>query len=249
MYKNKFTIIVLAAFTLIVISCNQQMKDALSGVAGVMNESSTGNSLTNEEVIRGLREALTLGAENAAGLASKTDGFNQNPRLKIPFPEDAIKVREKALDLGLRTQVERFELTLNRAAEEAAKEAAPIFINAVRNMSVQDGFEILRGNDDAATRFLERTTSSQLRQRFAPVVSKAIETVELTKYWDPLASAYNTATIFTGGGEVNPDLENYVTGLAMQGLFILIADEEKKIRENPAARVTDLLKRVFGSQQ
>jgi hypothetical protein len=165
----------------------------------------------------------------------------------LPFPEDAIKVKEKALELGLSAQVEKFEATLNRAAEEAAKEAAPIFVNAIKNMTVEDGFNILRGGNHAATNFLKDKTSSQLVSAFQPKVKTAIEKVELTKYWEPLAKAYNTATFLTGGEKVNPDLENYVTAKAMDGLFLMVSKEEEKIRLDPVARVSDLLKKVFGS--
>jgi len=219
----------------------------LTGVLGTEDSSSTTKALTNQEVIAGLKEALTVGTNNSAGLASKLDGFNANPKIRLPFPEDALKVKEKALELGLSSQVEKFELTLNRAAEEASKEAAPIFVNAVKNMTVADGFSILKGENNAATKYLEDKTSTQLRTAFAPKVESAIETVELTKYWEPLAKKYNLAVKFTGGDPVNTDLTDYVTTKAMGGLFTLISEEEGKIRENPAARVSDLLKRVFGS--
>ena len=247
----RIIVVTIAFLSMISVACSQNFKDVMSGAKDKVKEQTKnpGSSLTNEEVVNGLKEALTVGAENAATMASKTDGFNQNPKIRIPFPPDAMKVREKALELGLNNQVEKFETTLNRAAEEAAKEAAPIFINAVRNMSVQDGFDILNGNDDAATRYLDRNTSSQLRERFMPIVEEAIKKVELTKYWTPLANAYNTASVFSSNEAVEPDLDNYVTSLAMEGLFKLIADEEKNIRDNPAARVTDLLERVFGNKQ
>lgn len=204
-------------------------------------------ALSNEEVINGLRQALELGAGKAANLASAEDGFFINPLLYIAFPEEAQKVKQTALDLGLSSQVQQFELTLNRAAERASREAAPIFIEAIKGMSIEDGFRILRGSDNEATLYLREKTADQLRQKFRPEVSKAIEAVNLTSYWDPLASAYNTSVLFTGGQSVNPDLTAYVTDKAIDGLFVHIAAEEKNIRENPQARVTELLQRVFGS--
>jgi hypothetical protein len=195
----------------------------------------------------GGNEALSRGAEKAANLASMQDGFYKNELLYIAFPEEAQQVKEKALQLGLDNQVEKFELTLNRAAEEAAKEAAPIFLNAIKGMTVQDGFAILNGGETAATDFLKSRTTAQLEERFAPVVDRAIEQVELTNYWEPLVTAYNTASIFTGKDEVNADLSAYVTENAIDGLFVHIAKEEQNIRENPQARVTELLKRVFGN--
>lgn len=224
--------------------------DVLNDVGGVLTTpdgDGASKGLSNEEVIAGLKEALTVGANNSAGLASKVDGFNNNAKIKLPFPPDAIKVKEKALDLGLDNQVDKFELTLNRAAEEAAKEAAPIFVAAVKDMSVADGFAILKGNDDAATVYLKEKTTASLRTAFTPKVEAAIATVKLTDYWEPLAKKYNTAMKLTGGEPINQDLTAYVTDMAMKGLFTLIAEEEGKIRDNPAARVTDLLKKVFGS--
>lgn len=204
-------------------------------------------SLTNSEVISGLKEALNVGIKNSVNLSSVADGFYKNDLIKLPFPEDAMKVRQKALDWGLTSQVEKFELTLNRAAEEASKEALPIFMDAIKNMSVQDGFAILNNGDGAATKFLKTNTSSQLVTAFSPVVKKAISTVKLTEYWNPIMNKYNSAMMITGGEKVNPDLDKYVTDKAMDGLFKLVEIEENKIRKDPMARVSDILVKVFGS--
>lgn len=201
------------------------------------------NSLTNDEVINGLREALTVGTNQSTALASKLDGFYKNPEIFIPFPQEVQAVKEYALKVGLKAQVNKFEMTLNRAAEEAAKSAAPIFINAIKGMSITDGFTILKGNDNAATVYLQNKTTADLKRLFTPIVKKATSKVQLTKYWTPLASSYNRVPLVQ---KVNPDLNAYVTDRAIQGLFKLIADEELKIRKNPAARVSDLLKKVFG---
>lgn len=208
--------------------------------------SSTSNPLTNEEVIKGLKEALTIGTQNATKVVSQLDGFNKNPKIRIPFPPEAQKVKEKVIALGMQEQVDKFELTLNRAAEEAAKEAAPIFIDAVKNMSIADGFAILKGDTNAATEYLREKTSAQLKVKFKPVIHNAIEKVEVTKYWNPIITTYNKIPFVE---KMNPDLEEYVTQKAMDGLFLMLAEEEAKIRKDPAARVTDLLKRVFGYQE
>lgn len=200
--------------------------------------------LTNDEVIRGLKEALSVGTNNAAAIASKIDGFYKNPKIKIPFPPDAQKVKTVAENLGMKKQVDKFVETLNRAAEEAAKEAAPIFINAIKQMTIEDAFKILRGSDDAATQYLKRKTSAPLTAKFRPVVKRAIQKVEVTKYWNPIITRYNQVPFVN---KANPDLDAYVTERALHGLFTLIGDEEKKIRKNPTARVTELLRRVFGS--
>lgn len=234
-----------------VVSCDtvQKTLDTVNTVNDAIkgDSTSTAPALSNVEVIAGLKEALSIGANNAGSITSKLDGFMKNDLIRLPFPEDALKVKEKALDLGLTSQVEKFELTLNRAAEEAAKQAAPIFVQAIKDMTVEDGFNILKGEENAATNFLKDKTSSQLTAAFSPKVSEAIKTVELTKYWEPLTKAYNTSNLLTGGEDINTDLEGYVTAKAMDGLFTMLAKEEKNIRLDPVARVTDLLKKVFGS--
>ncbi|MDD5099254.1 MAG: DUF4197 domain-containing protein [Candidatus Colwellbacteria bacterium] len=204
-----------------------------------------GGGLTNDEVIRGLKEALSIGAKNAAGNASRLDGFYKNPRIKIPFPPEAQKVKTMVEAIGMRKQVDEFVKTLNRAAEEAAKKAAPIFLDAITGMTIQDGFEILNGPDDSATAYLKGKTTAPLAREFKPIVKAAIQKVQVTKYWNPIATSYNRVPLVK---KVNPDLDDYVTKRALAGLFELIADQEKKIRKDPAARVTELLRKVFGSR-
>jgi hypothetical protein len=203
--------------------------------------------LTNDEVIKGLKEALTVGIKNAVDSSAVLDGFLKNREIRLPFPPDAIRVKEKAISLGMQGQVDKFETTLNRAAEEAVKEALPIFKNAILNMSIQDGFGILKGGNGAATKFLKDNTSASLADAFMPKVKKATSTVQLTAYWNPIITKYNAATALTGGEKINPDLDAYVTQLAIQGLFKLVEKEENKIRKDPGARVTDLLMKVFSN--
>lgn len=243
--KKAIFFIVLLVFSAPAITANSQIDlDKLKKEGQrIYNESSKGG-LTNDEVIRGLKEALTVGTNNAATIASKINGFYKNPKIKIPFPPDAKKVKTVVEGLGMRSQVEKFVETLNRAAEEAAKEAAPIFINAIKQMTIEDAFKILKGQDDAATQYLKRKTSAPLASKFRPVVKRAIQKVEVTKYWNPVITRYNQVPFVT---KANPDLDDYVTEKALNGLFTLIAGEEKKIRKNPAARVTEILRRVFGS--
>lgn len=204
------------------------------------------NTLTNDEVISGLKEALNIGLKKSTEKASVLDGFWKNELIKIAFPEDALKVKQKALEWGFNSQVEKFEMTLNRAAEEASLEALPIFKEAILNMSIQDGFSILKGGDGAATKFLKENTSSKLAQVFSPKVKNAISKVKLTEYWNPIINKYNNAMTITGGQKINPDLEKYITEKTIIGLFKLVEIEENKIRKDPAARVTSLLQKVFG---
>ncbi len=201
------------------------------------------NPLTNDEVISGLKDALTVGTNNSTGIASKLDGYYKNPKLFIPFPPEAKQVKDKMDALGMKPQTDKFVMTLNRAAEEAAKNAAPVFIAAVKGMSIGDGFGILKGADNAATQYLKDKTTAELKQKFTPIVKAAIDKVEVTKYWNPIITKYNKIPMVQ---KQNPDLTAYVTEKAMAGLFMLLAEEELKIRKDPMARVNDILKRVFG---
>lgn len=234
------------------LSCGSTGSSLLNTVNNVITNPTNVNqppALTNDEIISGLKEALRVGAENSGSSASKLDGFYKNPALFIPFPEEAIKVKNKLKDIGFENKINEFETSLNRAAEKACEQAAPIFKEAVMSMTIQDGLGILRGGDTAATHYLREKTSSALSAKFRPVVKDAIEKVQVTKYWEPLITKYNQLTFLTGGEKVNPDLNEYVTQRAVQGIFKLVLDEEKKIRKDPVARVTDILKKVFGSKE
>lgn len=236
----------LAAVTLLSASACAQIdwKKAQKDAEKAVNQYSSKNKKpTNAEVIKGLKEALKVGTNNSTSLASKLDGFNGNPKIKIPFPEEAIKVKNTLENIGMKPQVDEFVTTMNRAAEEAAKEAAPVFVNAITSMSISDGFTILKGADNAATQYLKDKTTAELTTKFSPIVKNAINKVQVTKYWNPLITKYN---MIPGVEKKNPNLEEYITQKALEGLFKLLADEELKIRKNPGARVSDILKKVFG---
>ena len=233
-------------FIISLFSCSI-IEDASTTILSPTNNSPSKIDLTNEEIISGLKEALNIGIKNAVNLSSVTDGFLKNDVIRLPFPPDAIKVREKAINFGLSKQVTTFEETLNRAAEEATKKALPIFVDAIKNMSVSDGFSILKGGDGAATKFLKSQTSNQLVIAFAPVVKEATTKVQLTAYWNPIITRYNSAMTLSGGQKLDPDLDAYITQKAIDGLFYLVETEENKIRKDPLARVSDILVKVFGS--
>lgn len=231
--------ILLVLSSILLFSCAE-----MSQVLEEVNTMTSTPSLTNTEVISGLKEALTVGTNNSTSILSRVDGYYKNPKLFIPFPPEAQKVKDKVVALGMQSQVDKFEMTLNRAAETAAKEAAPVFINAITNMSISDGFAILRGDNNAATQYLRQKTSAELKVKFKPIIKNAINQVEVTKYWNPIITTYNKIPFVE---DQNPDLDDYVTTRAMDGLFFMIEKEEQNIRANPLARVTDLLKKVFGS--
>ncbi len=245
-----FTILSLIYF---VTGCGSTGASLLNTVNNVVSNTGTAANqppaLTNDEIVSGLKEALRVGAQNSASLASKADGFYKNTELFIPFPEEAIKVKNKLKEVGFENKINDFEMSLNRAAEKACEQAAPIFINAITSMTLQDAMGILKGGDTAATGYLRKTTTESLKSSFRPVVKDAIEKVQVTKYWEPLITKYNQLTFLTGGEKVNPDLNEYVTQRAVNGVFKLVASEEKKIRKDPIARVTDILKKVFGSKE
>jgi len=217
-------------------------------IALIPSTGSKTGGLTTGEIVQGLKEALSVGASNASFSASKTDGFYRNPQIFIPVPPEAIKVKNALEQAGLSSLVRDFEMSLNRAAEEAAKKALPIFKKAITGITIPDAVGILRGSNNAATMYLKSRTEADLKSEFVPVVKSALQTVEVARYWSPVASAYNKLSKLTGGSPVNPNLEEYITQKSLDGLFLLIAQEEQKIRQNPAARVTEILRKVFGAQ-
>jgi hypothetical protein len=228
---------------LIIPGCSGQFD--LGKVSKEIDKTINNKGLTNQEIIDGLKEALSIGSNNAGSSASKVNGFFGNSLIKIPFPPEAVKMESKLRSIGMGKQVDEFILTMNRSAEEAAKQSAPIFVNAVKSMTINDGIGILKGKDTAATSYLRQKTISELHMKFKPVIKSAIQKVDVTRYWNPLITAYNKIPMVE---KMNPDLDEYITNKALNGLFVLVAQEEIKIRKDPAARVTALLKKVFGNQ-
>ncbi len=241
----KKVFLILSVFSLIFTqSCSGQQKPFGKVLGGIIKEATKTGGLSNDDIIAGLKEALNQGIQKGADSASREDGFFKNPLIKIPFPPEVVRVENALRKIGLGNEVDKFVLSLNRGAEEAAKEAKPIFINAILSMNFSDAMSILRGDKNAATMFLRRTTSEQLIAAFSPVVEKALQKTQASKYYTDLATTYNKLPLTQ---KVNPDLKLYATQKAIDGLFVLVEQEEAKIRENPLARTTDLLKRVFGS--
>lgn len=210
----------------------------------VNNATGSNIKLTNDEVVGGLREALQVGTRKTVERASATNGFFKNPSIKIPFPPEAKKMETTLRNAGMDKQVNKFVETLNRAAEDASKSITPVFVDAITKMTITDGMTILKGSNDAATNYLKDKTTSDLKLKIRPIIAASLKKVEVTKYWNPLMKKYNSLPMVQ---KVNPNLEDYVTDKALVGLFKLLAEEEGKIRKDPAARVSDLLKKVFGS--
>ena len=203
-----------------------------------------GGNLSQGEVVNGLKEALRIGTQNAAGKLGKTNGFFGNQLIKIMMPQEVKNVETTLRSFGFGKQCDQVILSLNRAAEDASTKAVPIFENAITSMTIQDGMQILRGGNNAATEYLRRTTTAALTQAFRPVIEQSLGKVGATRYWADIFTIYNRLPITRK--KVNTDLTGYVTERALNGLFVTVAQEEAAIRQNPAARVTDLLRRVFG---
>ncbi len=204
-----------------------------------------GSSLSNEDIVSGLKEALSLGAKKSADQLSAADGFFKDAAVKVLMPPEAQKVEKALRAIGAGKLVDDAILSFNRAAEDASKSAAPIFVDAVKNMSIQDALGILKGADTSATSYLKKATTAKLTVAFKPTIDSSLKKVDATKYWGLVIDKYNSLP--TTFNKVNSDLPSYVTQRALSGIFHYVAEEEKKIRTNPAARVSDILKKVFGS--
>lgn len=218
----------------------------LKKAGGLLNKATSGStSLSNDEIVAGLKEALSVGAQNSASKLSAVDGFFANAAIKVLMPPEAKKVETALRTAGMGKLVDNAILSMNRAAEEASKSAAPIFVNAVKSMSIQDALGILKGSDTAATGYLRGKTVAALTSAFRPVIDTALQKTSATSYWKTVFDAYNKLP--TTFNKINPDLAGYVTEKSLSGMFFQVAQEEQKIRKDPAARVSDILKKVFGS--
>lgn len=205
--------------------------------------SSSSEGLSTGEIVSGLKEALSLGAEKSGDKLSATDGFFKDAAVKILLPKEVQDIESKMRMLGMGKLVDNAILSMNRAAEDASKAAAPIFLSAIKKMTVTDALNILRGTDTAATGYLRKTTSAELTSSFKPVIEESLKKVDATKYWKDVFTTYNRFS----SKPVDTDINSYVTSKALDGIFHYVAQEEINIRKNPAGRVTDILKKVFGN--
>ncbi len=197
---------------------------------------------SSETVISGLKEALSVGIEKAVKSASQMNGYYNNPDIKIPLPDSLNQASELLKKVGMEQMVNNFELSINQAAEKAAPKATSYFLDAIKNMSIEDGQKVLNGGDTAATDFLKSKTFTKLYNEFKPAISSSISEVNVTGYYKDLASQLNALPFVTAP---TIDLDDYVTKNSLNGLFEMVGNEEKKIRKDPTARVTDLLQQVF----
>lgn len=221
----------------------------LSGCAELQQVASQypqiGNTIGNADISAGLKEALNNGISKEVSKLTATDGFYKNDAVKILLPAELQKVDKTLRGMGMSSLADEGLKVLNRAAENAVKEATPIFVDAVTKMTFTDAKTILMGSDNSATLYLQKSTSSALYGKFSPVVQTSLAKVGADKVWTNIITKYNSIPLVN---KVNPDLKDYVTQEAMKGVFKMVAVEEKDIRNNLAARTSDLLRRVFSLQ-
>jgi len=204
------------------------------------------SSISNNDIVTALKEALEISSQNASSKLHAINGFFGNNLIKILMPPEAQRMEARLRRLNLGPQVDEAILSMNRAAEDASGQVFPVFVGAIRGMNIHDGINIVRGGAGAATEYLKNKTTTGLRNAFGPIIQRSLDKVDATKYWSIVFHAYNKIPLVT---KINTNLTEYVNGRALDGLFVVIADEENKIRQNPKARVTDLLKKVFGAKQ
>jgi hypothetical protein len=225
-------------------------QDTLKGLFGgddgeAKTSSSTVPALSNTEVINGLLQALEVGTKRTVDRLGKTNGFLKDPKVRIPIPDNLRTVEKGLRALGQDKYADEFIETMNHAAEDAVTTATPIFIDAIKNMSFDDARRILNGHDDAATRYFKKNTHTSLTEAFLPIVSKATDKAGVTSSYKKLVSKASFAGDYVNMQDL--DIDRYVTGKALDGLYLILAEEEKRIRKDPVARSTELLKKVFSS--
>ncbi len=220
-----------------------QIPNIKKGIDKAIVTRTPATGLTEEEVGNGLKEALNNGIEKGVSQLSKADGYFKDTQIKLLMPDEAKQIEEKLRKVGQGQKVDDVILSMNRAAEDAANASKELFVAAIKNLTLKDVMNILHGSDDAATAYLSANTRAQLVEKFKPIIKASLDKVGATRHWETMITAYNKIPLVQ---KINPDLVDYATNKAIDGLFIQIAKEELAIRKNPAARVSDLLKKVFG---
>ena len=209
------------------------------------NSSSSEDVLSTAEIVDGLKQALEVGTQKAVRVVSRVDGYYRNPEIKIFLPEPIQRIEGLIRSAGFSDAIDQFELSMNRAAEDAAPHAKDLFWDAIRQMTFSDARSILNGRNNEATLYFRDKTGQQLQKLFKPLVKNSMSTVGVTRSYQDLATKMKTIPY---AGAMSFDLDQYVTEKAIDGLFIMLAKEEAAIRSEPSARVTDVLKKVFANQ-
>ncbi|MET6999570.1 DUF4197 domain-containing protein [Chitinophaga defluvii] len=222
----------------------KKLNKALNNNTSTSNNNNGAANVTEGEAGSGIKEALSKGVNAGIAMLSKKDGFFGNEAYKLLLPPDAVKVGNTLRSLGLGSLVDQAILQINRSAEKAVGHAAPIFVGAIKQMTLTDALNLLKGGNNSATEYFKSKTTDQLKAAFAPVIKGSLDSTSATRYYGDIVNKYNALP--TTFNKINPDLQDYVTGMAVNALFDQIAKEEANIRANPAARSTELLKKVFG---
>jgi Protein of unknown function (DUF4197) len=241
--KNRSCFVLFCALSIWVLSMNVAVAGFEDFLKKAQKIFETSDSLSESDIVAGLKQALEIGTTKAVDLVSKPGGYFKNPEIKIPLPDSAQKVEKLLRGAGFGSKVDAFELSMNNAAERAAPEAKSIFWDAIKKMKIADAKKILNGRDDEATRFFKDKTYTRLQDIFKPIVKTSMGEVGVTRIYQDLNAKVEKIPF---ADSFSFDLDNYVTDGALNGLFLMLAEEEEKIRSDPAARVTDLLKKVFG---
>ena len=214
-------------------------------IPNILSGNKTKNGVTENEAGQGIKEALSKGVTNAVLNLNKTDGFFGSEFYKMLLPPDAKKVEKTLRNIGMGSEVDKAILSINRGAEDAVGSATPIFMDAIKQMTLTDAFDIIKGSKDAATNYFREKTKLKQIAAFAPSVKASLDKVNATKYYSDIINRYNSLP--TTFKKINPDLTSYVVGKAVDALFDQVAKEEANIRANPVARTSDILKKVFGA--
>ncbi|MDW7692569.1 DUF4197 domain-containing protein [Flammeovirgaceae bacterium SG7u.111] len=232
-------------FTLFLLNTIPSQAQFLKDLKKSLTKGAAAAGFTEEEAGAAIKQALEKGVVKGVELVAQENGFFADSLIKIPFPAEAKLMEQKLRMMGMDKQVDQVILTFNRAAEDASIKAKDIFVGAIKEMTLTDAINIVKGEEDAATQYLQNHTTSGLVTEFSPIIDESLDKVLATKYWEELVTTYNKLPFVR---KVNPNLTEYVTEKAIEGLFVKVADEEKLIRENPAERTTELLEKVFGKK-
>ena len=244
--RNNFLLVCLLSAS-IALPAHAGFSDWVKGLlGGNKSKSSQSHGLTTSEVVRGLKEALSNGARSAIERLGREGGFLNDVRVRIPVPGKLRKLEKIMRRLGMRKYADRFVVSMNRAAEKAVTEAGPIFWKAIKQMSFRDAMAILRGSDHAATDYFRRKTSGELIEKLLPLIRRSTAEVGVTRYYKKFVHKLPYRKRYLSDESI--DLDQYITRKALDGLFLMIASEEARIRKNPVARTTSILKKVFGGK-
>ncbi len=234
---------------LLIVFFSLQIPSALAGIGDILNKvqkaAGVSGGISNNDMVDGLKQALEIGTTKSVEMVSGVNGYYENPQIRIPLPESVQKVKNALVLAGYGEKVDAFELSMNRAAEQAAPKARDLFLDSIKQMEVSDAQKILNGRENEATLYFEEKTRAKLFDTFEPIVHSSMSEVGATRSYQDLDAKVRSIP-FTKS--MSFDLDEYVTNKSLDGLFLMLAEEELKIRQNPAARVTDLLKKVFAGK-